>query len=235
VSRHYGIVDRAAFRRLELGCLAFSLLTGCSSGAQTTQPDPGGALAQVRAQIDGQRQCAPLLSGSWPIELSANALAGSRVDALVAAGLIKRQLIAGASEDRARVRIVLTPVGKRDVWLRQLDASMPAEPLLCYGRKHVLAMRPADGTGGSEVAGASEADGADAGNTLRYEYRIVQSPSWTARPDIRTAFPFLERELNRSRVAGGNVTFSDGKWSLEAQSGSNASADLPSNEGFFPR
>jgi hypothetical protein len=78
--------------------------------------------------VEGQRQCAPLLSGTWPIEFSADALSGAKVDALVAAGLVRRVALPDTG-DRPRVRIEPTEAGKRDLWLRRLDPTSPAEPL----------------------------------------------------------------------------------------------------------
>lgn len=202
------------------------LLAACSEGA--SQPRSSGeALAQIRAQVEGQRQCAPLLSGTSPIELSAHALSGGKVDALVAAGLIRRVALPDTG-DRPRVRIEPTEAGQRDLWLRRLDPASPAEPLLCYGRKQVVAIRP-------EVRDTGAATGpAVKGEVLRYDYRIVQPPAWTQRADIRAAFPFLARQLAEVHTADQVATREGDRWVLNGDIGKDASAELPAATGFFP-
>ncbi len=197
------------------GVLTLVLLAACSEGMSQPKAETGDALAQVRAQVEGQRQCAPLLSGTSPIEFSADALGGSKVDALVAAGVVRRVPLP-VTGDRPRVRIEPTSGGSRDIWLRRLDPAGPAEPMLCYGRKQVVAVHP---------------EGKD---RLRYDYRIVQSPAWTQRPDIRAAFPFLPRELNEVHRAEQAATREGGHWVLAGDTGPDASAELPPSEGFFP-
>ena len=202
------------------------LLAACSEGASQPQPS-GEALAQIRAQVEGQRQCAPLLSGTWPIELSADALSGPRVDALVAAGLIRRVALPDTG-DRPRVRIEPTEAGKRDLWLRRLDPTSPAEPLLCYGRKQVVAVRPEARDVGAATGPAVK------GEVLRYDYRIVQPPAWTQRADIRAAFPFLTRQLGEVHSAEQAATREGDRWVLNGDTGPDASAELPADQGFFP-
>jgi hypothetical protein len=198
-----------------LGLVVPVLLAACSEGMSQPKAEAGEALAQVRAQVEGQRQCAPLLSGTSPIEFSADALAGARVDALVAAGLVRR-IPLPATGDRPRVRVEPTAEGSRDIWLRRLDPASPAEPLLCYGRKQVVAVHP---------------EGKD---RLRYDYRIVQAPAWTRRPDIRAAFPFLPRALGEVHRAEQAATREGDRWVLPDDTGPEASAELPPSEGFFP-
>lgn len=201
------------------------LAAGCDLRAKEVGADP---LEQIREQVEGQRQCAPLLSGTWPIEFSADALAGPRVDALVAAGLVRRVPLAEAGNDRPRVRIEPTPAGARDVWLRRLDPDSPPEPMLCYGSKHVVAVRPERRNLGAETGPPAT------GTVLRYDYRIVRSPAWTARADVRAAYPFLPRELERVRTAQQAATRSGERWILTSDTGPDAGAELAAEEGFLP-
>ncbi len=207
------------------------LLAGCgigaSAGVDASALDTKQAIAQIRAQVEGQRQCAPLLSGIAPSEVSADALAGPRVDALVAAGLVARVPVANPADDRPRVRIAPTAAGSRDIWLRRLDPASPAEPL-CYGRKHVTAVHAERRNVGAETGPAAE------GAVLRYDYTIVQTPAWTARADVRAAFPFLSRELGQVHTAEQIATRVGAGWKLAGDPGGNASAELPAGKGFFP-
>jgi hypothetical protein len=205
-----------------------ALLAACSEGASEPKVSTDGAIAQIREQVEGQRQCAPLLSGRWPIEFSADALQGPKVDALVAAGLVQR-ITLPAQGDRPRVRIEPTAAGKRDIWLRQLDPASPAEPLLCFGRKAVVAVREETARTGAETGPATM------GQVLRYDYRIVQAPAWTQRADVRTAFPFLSQALEKVHTAEQVATQEQGRWKLAGDTGPEASAELPSDQGFFPQ
>lgn len=203
------------------------LLAACGPGARKVEPSAADALAQIREQVDGQRQCAPLLSGTAPIEFSADALAGPRVDALVAAGLVRRMPLPDRG-DRPRLRIEPTEAGARDIWMRRLDPSGRAEPFLCYGRKQVVAVRRERRDIGSDAGDPMT------GDVLRYDYRVVEAPGWTARPDIRAAFPFLPRELERVRTAEQAARLSNGAWELAGETGPDAGGELAADEGFFP-
>lgn len=82
--------------------------------------------------------------------------------------------------------------------------------------------------GGSEIGPAKPAE------VGRYDYRIIQTPSWTSRGDIRAAFPFLARELTRTRTAEQVATRVGDRWTLASDTGPDASAELDPSEGFFP-
>lgn len=213
-----------------IAAYSLALLAGCHLNAAKPQAKRDDAIRQISEQVEGQRQCAPLLSGTSPIEFSAGALAGPRVDALVAAGLVRRVRLdrADAGDDRPRVRIEPTSVGLRDIWFRRLDPASGPEPMLCYGHKHVVAVRTDQQNGGSEIGPAKPAE------VGRYDYRIIQTPSWTSRGDIRAAFPFLARELTRTRTAEQVATRVGDRWTLASNTGPDASAELDPSEGFFP-
>ncbi|WP_156359254.1 hypothetical protein [Sphingomonas sp. Leaf242] len=209
---------------------SLALLAGCHLNAAKPQSKPDDAIQQIREQVEGQRQCAPLLSGTSPIEFSLEVLAGPHVDALVAAGVVRRVLLdrADAEGDRPRVRIEPTSAGMHDIWFRRLDPASRPEPMLCYGRKHVVAVRTGGHDGGSETGPSKPAE------VRRYDYRIVQTPSWTSRADIRAAFPFLVKELNRTRTAEQAATRVGDRWTLASDTGPDAGAELDLSEGFFP-
>jgi len=69
---------------------------------------------------------------------------------------------------------------------------------------------------------------------LRYDYRIVQPPAWTQRADIRAAFPFLTRQLDEMHSAEQAATREGDRWVLNGDTGKDASAELPADQGFFP-
>lgn len=110
--------------------------------------------------------------------------------------------------------------------MRRLDPGSPPEPLLCYGRKHVVAVHPERRNVGAETGLTAP------GEVMRYDYRVVQPPSWALRDDIRTAFPFLARELQHVRTAEQWVTQSGGQWKLPADIGREASVELAAGEVF---
>lgn len=211
--------------------LATAALTAACGGAVRASSPTGEALGQIRAQVEGQRQCTPLLSGTWPIEFSADALSGRGVDALVGAGLVRRVPIPVPAGERQRVRIDLTDAGRRDARLFPLDPEGPSRGAeLCYGRKHVVDVR-FDRVGPETARDNPAAEE----NRVRYDYRVVDPPVWTARSDIRAAFPWIERELGATHTAEGAAFFKDGRWQLSSGVGPDTTAELPSEDGFLIR
>lgn len=125
------------------------------------------------------------------------------------------------------MRIDPTAAGLRDMWLPTFNGQ-PSQPSLCYGRKHVVAVR-------LERRDVGVLDGTPKmGYVLRYDYTIVDAPAWTARADIRTAFPFLQRELGRVRTAEQPGYWSGKRWELTADNGPEVNAELPDTEWFSP-
>jgi hypothetical protein len=167
-----------------------AILFGCKSSESETE-----LLARIRAKVDGAPRCASLIARSWPVEFSEEALAGPRIDALVAAGLIRRVPLLVAPGDRARTRIELTPLGQNHVLIERPDPSMPGYAALCYGKRRVVAVRQEQRSVGAESGSPKT------GNVVVYDYRIVESPPWAARSDIRAAFPFMVRDLERLHSA----------------------------------
>ena len=100
--------------------------------------------------------------------------------------------------------------------------------MLCFGRKHVVAVRTERRSTAAET-GPSKTD-----EVSRYDYRIVQAPSWTGRDDIRAAFPFLPRYLGRIITAEQPAMWSGERWALLSDTGPDAGAELGTDEGFFP-
>ncbi|PSJ39031.1 hypothetical protein [Allosphingosinicella deserti] len=192
------------------GAGLLAMLAACDgSRAQTS------GLADLRAQIDGSRVCALLIGPQWPIEGSAAMLAQPGVDALVAAGLVRRDPVNDRANVTPQARIAVTPLGERDLRLFRLSADSPPAPQLCLGKKQVTAIeRNGDGP-------------------VRYRYRIVEAPDWTRRPDIRAAYPFVARLLDREQRAELGVIEKDGR--LEVPGGiDQANVAEIGNTGFYP-
>lgn len=161
-------------------------LSGC--GADENKSDQ---LARIRAKVDGVRRCAALLSGSWPIEASADSLSGPHVDALVAAGLVRRVTMNVPEGDRARTRIELTPAGQNHILIERVTENTPETAVLCYGRLQVISLNQ------KQTQESKTGDSSKLNNLLFYNYRIVQPPAWATRADIRAAFPFMVQDLEQ--------------------------------------
>jgi hypothetical protein len=180
------------------GLVSIGLLlvfAGCGAREKETSDKD---MATIREKVDGVRRCASLLTGEWPIEASADGMSGARVDALVAAGLIRRVPLEVPEGERARTRIEVTPAGKADVLIeRPSPKARPddQEPLLCYGRRQVTSFYD------KQMQASETGDPAVMTSVLHYDYRIVQPPAWTARADIRAAFPFMVRDLDKVHTA----------------------------------
>jgi hypothetical protein len=165
------------------------LLAGCDSDENKSDQ-----LARIHAKVDGVGRCAALLTGGWPIEASADALSGPRVDALVAAGLIRRVPLDVPEGERPRTRIDVTPLGEADVLIDRPSPKIHPEyqePLLCYGRRQVTSVYV------KKVQAAETGDPTITNSVLHYDYRIVQPPAWASRTDIRAAFPFMVMDLEQ--------------------------------------
>jgi hypothetical protein len=167
-----------------------AVLMGCKSSE--TEVDQ---LASIRAKVDGTPRCASLIARSWPVEFSEEALSGRRVDALVAAGLIRRAPLVVAQGDRARTRIELTPLGQAHVLIERPDPSGPGYAVLCYGKRQVISVHSEQRNVGAETGSPKM------GNVVVYKYRIVEPPSWAARDDVRSAFPFMVRDMEQLHSA----------------------------------
>ncbi len=144
-------------------------------------------------------------------------MASPSVDALVGAGLIAREPLAG-DDGRPRVRIVAGPNGKADVQpASDDDGTMP--PSLCFGTRRLASVRV-------------ESDGAG-GKRMRYSYRIVDAPGWARDPAIRRAFPFMVRLLNGVHEADTAAFQTEGEWRIPGSPRIDTMADV-GNTGFFP-
>jgi hypothetical protein len=187
-------------------------MTGCHAAT-----DAAAVAADLRPQVDGQRQCAALIAGAWPIDWSADTLRTPGIDALVAAGLITRDPVTADPEARPTVHIAITEAGKPWIELRRLNPGGAEMPFLCYGDRKLETVSSVDPQAG----------------TARYSFRVVNPPAWTQRTDIRGAFPFLGRALAAPIEASAPAIQSDGKWKLPEHSEWLEGAALE-RKGFYP-
>jgi hypothetical protein len=182
-------------------------------------PGTASSLAQIRQQVDGQRVCAPLVSSGWPIELSAGVLAAPSLDALVAAGLFRRQALPGPPDEPARVRLVPSAAGIASLRLRHFAPAIPAQPLLCYGRAQVVAIA-------TEMVGSAVAPDQKDTPRLSYTFRVVDAPGWARRADVRRAFPFLGRAIGPVLRSRDEAFLSGGAWRLPHPPDESTAAEL---------
>ncbi|MCR6477259.1 hypothetical protein NU688_13950 [Variovorax sp. ZS18.2.2] len=215
-SRQQGRTVQTMLRTMTAAA-TLSLLAGCPADTPAQSP---AALASLRQQIDAVRVCAPLLSGTWPIEFSADSLATPPVDALVSAGIVRRVPLPNPGGERPRVRIDLVQETGGDARLYRLRPEAPPNPQLCFGRRQVTTMQ-------------HEAMGKRSG-LLHYAYRVADAPAWTARPDIRAAFPFMVAMLDgEHRTIGATGLQADGSWRVTGDPQAQG-ADPMENKGFLP-
>jgi hypothetical protein len=172
-----------------------TLLLGLAACGVNDKERRNEDIATIRARVDNVRRCATLLDGNWPLEVFANELNGQRVTALVAAGLVRRVAIKNPRPGMQTARIDLTPLGQANVVIdRSIGKAGYAR--LCYGQQRLISVYEK-----KIIYHNDEKDLPDAyelkRKTLFYDYRIVNAPAWTARADIRAAFPFIVRELEQ--------------------------------------
>lgn len=203
--------------RVMTAAAALSLIAGCPAENSAQSP---AALAGLRAQIDSVRVCAPLLSGSWPIEFSADALATPPVDALVNASIVRRLPLPNPGGERPRVRIEFVQETGGDARLYRFKPEVPPTPQLCFGRRQVTTMQHET---------TSKRDG-----SLRYAYRVVDAPAWTTRQDIRAAFPFMVTMLDgEHQTSAATGLQADGSWRVVGDPQAQG-ANAMENQGFLP-
>jgi hypothetical protein len=165
--------------------------------------------------VAAQRQCAPLIAGAWPIDLSAERLRAPGIDALVAAGLLTREPVVNDPGGRPRFVIAIAPGGRDWVELRQLTGGGSKTPFLCYGRRQLVDV------------GTAQAD------TASYRYRVVEAASWTKRADIQAAYPFLRIALNSQIEASASAVRRNGAWQLPDHADWRPGSMLDGT-GFYP-
>lgn len=146
---------------------------------------------RARKLIDGTRECAALFNGSSPLEAPEFILRTDSIDSLVRAGLFRyvalgmRRSLEG-SPPKPWVRLEPTPEGRR--WL----VSSPPNPsgvrpgtALCFARRQLVDARRVELEPGY-------------GWRVALRYRLIDRAPWSARPDVRRAFPFLDRVAARA-------------------------------------
>lgn len=169
------------------------LCTACtdrSSDTKISNGDLAVAKADIQRALDKKRQCAPLLTGSEPIQLPPEAEKHGGTKALLDAGLIEQT--PGSGEIRT---YRTTPQAARYVVKWQ---GVATNIDLCYGRRKVTLV---DSLPPQEL---------DTSPTVRYRYRIVDAPDWAHRPEMQAAFPFLGAALTREFVSRDRVRFRNG-------------------------
>jgi hypothetical protein len=191
------------------GTAILSALAACGGRAESS------GTADLRAQLEGSRVCAALISPTWPIEGSADFLAKPGIDALIAAGLVEREPVEDPSHVTPRARISMTKAGEPYLRLYKIGPDAPPEPQLCFGKKHVTAITREDG------------------GPVQYRYRIVDAPAWTKREDMRAAFPFLTRRLDKEQQATIGTFESNGRWQIAGGVDQANLAEI-GNKGFLP-
>ena len=159
----------------------------------------GSMLKQVKALVDGRQQCARLLFGWEPFELTGpEDLELPSVRALIDAGLIEPVpgQAAGASRKYRSAAAAQAHVRKRP--LNQEQQTLD----LCYGKRQVTRVWV-------------DEKWSDYGSTpyVQYAFRIVDPAPWVT-PAMRQTFPVLERALSTELVSQDMVPVNDGKAEL---------------------
>lgn len=179
--------------------------------------DSGQAVAEIQTFFDARAQglplgqCAAVLTGVSPIEISDRTARLDTVRALVEVGLLEE--VAGAPSGQVR----LAPTRKAAHWFRERarNRALPRSIELCYARRKITR---------AWLVG-------DDGKTLNFAYRLEGAPPWASDPRMRAAFPFLEPALTQELVATGIAPFRDDGWYLDL---ADEGITIPGqDEGFY--
>ena len=192
---------RPALRRFAVvgALIAVVALAACTKDPKKAAADAvadGSMLKQVKALVDGRQQCARLLFGWEPFELTGpEDVDLPSVRALIDAGLIEPVpgQAAGESINYRSASAAQAQVRKRP--LNQQQQTLD----LCYGKRQVTRVW-------------LDEKWSDYGSTpyVQYAFRIVDPAPWVT-PAMRQTFPFLERALSTELTSQDMVPVNDGK------------------------
>jgi len=183
-----------------LPALALLVLAACSPNPEKEaqrQIADGRALTALQKQFETRRQCAPVLSATLPIEVSADDLDRPSVGALLDNGLLARTAL-----DDGKIRLTPTPQAARWFQERRSASGQPVALELCYARRQVTRVWPTVDGAGQPVA------------RLHYAFRLADAPAWARDPRMSAAFPFLPRALAEEITADETIPYRDGQWDL---------------------
>lgn len=173
----------------------------------------GSAKAALQAYFNDHPQCASVLSSTVPLGLNSESEADASPGeaALFEAGLLQERpkpelTLTDASPlaDRmlANYARFAEPTPQASRWFRVDRTGAVPELSLCYGRREVTRVWTVLG---DDLHGP----------TLHYAFRLVDVAPWTARPEIRRAFPFLDRVIGQELTGGEQLIVLDGdRWRL---------------------
>jgi hypothetical protein len=197
-----------------IGAGLFLLLAACTPRPEEQARrsiDSGEAVREIQAYFDKDPgQCAAVLTGVSPIEMSADSVGLGAVRALIDAGLL--EAVPGAPE--GEVRLQPTAKARPNFRERRRGATGEVGAELCYARRKITrAWLVGDG------------------KTLNFAYRLVDSPAWARDSRLQATFPFIAPALSRELVATGIVPFRNGRWFLDLADSEASIQDH--HEGFW--
>jgi len=213
-------MNRRAADRLRPGIVLLSGLAlvaaGCSDAddverdAARTLAD-GSAKATLQVYFDSHRQCASILSGTYPLGFSSrdpiNGYPGERIFFEIGLLELTAAPVAKTGRDATlRDRVLAgyesyaVPTAEGHRWFK-IDERDGARPLsLCYAKRQVTNVW---------------IDGDRDEPRLRYTYRLADVAPWANRPEVRRAFPFLNAALGAELTGPEQLLpFRDGSWDL---------------------
>jgi len=212
--------DGTEFSRGGALTLALLLLAACAPSPQEQARrsiESGQAVAEIQTFFDARAQglplgqCAAVLTGISPVQISQRTARLDTVRALVEVGLMEE--VSGAPAGEVR----LAPTAKAAHWFRERtrNPALPPSIELCYARRRITR---------AWLVGED-------GKTLNFAYRLEGAPAWASDPRMRAAFPFLEPALTQEMVATGIAPWRDGRWYLDL---ADEGITLPGqDEGFY--
>lgn len=192
------------------------LLAACAASPEEQARrsiESGQAVREIQAHFDKdpRGQCAAVLTGAAPIQISDRTARLDTVRALVETGLLAA--VPGAPEGETR----LEPTARaRPFWReRQRGTVGPPSAELCYARRRITR---------AWLVGED-------GKTLNFAYRLEAAPDWARDRRMQAAFPFLAPALSQEMIATGIAPFRDGRWFLDL---ADEGITLPGqDEGFY--
>lgn len=212
---------------ISLTMLAGLAMAACSAEPQadavsqstddaSSTPTEDSAREALQTYFDAHLQCTPFFDLPAEVREEPGSYRIKQLEAFVAAGLLQRtgnttklHEVTGAPERYARY--VASTTGSK--WLKPgKDTVFGSQTIICYGKRKI----------GKVEVGTPDAISPDRLG-VKYEYTLVDIPSWTHAPSITAMYPGLATRVTGAVESDSeDLVHRSGKWTLAQQTAFNA-------------
>ena len=194
-------------------CSAEPQVDGVSQSTDDASPalNEDSARAALQTYFDAHLQCTPFFDLPAEVRDEPGSYRIKQLDSFVGAGVLQRignktkpHEVTGAPESYARY--VASTDGSK--WLKPgKDTAFGSQTIICYGKRRI---------GKVQVGTPDEISPDRLG--VKYDYTLVDIPSWTHAPSITAIYPGLAtRATGAVESDSEDLVYGGGKWTLAKQ------------------